>query len=342
MKKYIILGFTLLLMFFLISNVQWATKQQCNIRRGVEAEAASKKKELKAGHAVAESHPYHLGLIKFAELINKKTNGQIKIDVYSNGQLGSERDMIEGLQIGTLDLLVTSTGPLPNFMPEIGVLDLPFLFRNKPHVYKVLDGDIGQSFFEKLEENNIVGLAYLENGFRHITNSKRPIMHPEDLKGIKIRTMENPVHQYMFQVLGADPTPMAWSDVFIALQQGVIDAQENPIPIIYAQKIYEVQKFLSLTGHVYSPSPLLISKKTWESLTDEQRRIFRESAIEVRDYERNLIQQQESEQLAFLKEEGLIVNKVDQNEFKNATQAVYDKYAPQYGLNLVNNIINTK
>lgn len=296
---------------------------------------------LKAGHAVAETHPYHLGLVKFAEIVSQKTNGQIKIDIYANGQLGNERDMIEGLQIGTIDLVVTSTGPVSNFVPEMGVVDLPFLFRDRQHAYKVLDGPIGQDLLKKFDAKNIVGLAFWENGFRHLTNSKRPVNTPEDVKGLKIRTMENPVHQETFRVLGADPTPMAWSEVFTALQQKTIDGQENPIPIIYNQKIYEAQKYLSLTGHFYSPSLLLMSKTAFDKLTPEQQKIFREAAVEAASYERDQIKKQEDEQVDKLKAAGMEITQPDRAAFQAATQSVYQKFEPQFGKELIQQILDT-
>ncbi|MDK2924255.1 MAG: hypothetical protein PWQ41_29 [Bacillota bacterium] len=296
---------------------------------------------LKAGHAVAETHPYHLGLVKFAEIVGQKTNGQIKIDIYANGQLGNERDMIEGLQIGTIDLVVTSTGPVSNFVPEMGVVDLPFLFRDREHAYKVLDGQIGQDLLKKFDAKNIVGLAFWENGFRHLTNSKRPVNTPEDVKGLKIRTMENPVHQETFRVLGADPTPMAWSEVFTALQQKTIDGQENPIPIIYNQKIYEAQKYLALTGHFYSPSLLLMSKAAFDKLTPEQQEIFREAAVEAASYERDQIKKQEDEQVDKLKAFGMEITEPDRAAFQEATQSVYQKFEPQFGKELIQQILDT-
>lgn len=296
---------------------------------------------LKAGHPVAETHPYHLGLVKFAELVDQKTNGQIKIDIYANGQLGNERDMIEGLQLGTLDLVVTSTGPVSNFVPEMGVVDLPFLFRDRRHAYNVLDGPIGQDLLKKFAAKNIVGLAFWENGFRHLTNSKHPVNTPADVQGLKVRTMENPVHQETFRVLGADPTPMAWSEVFTALQQKTIDGQENPIPIIYNQKIYEAQKYLALTGHFYSPSLLLMSKAAFDKLTPEQQKIIQEAAIEAANYEREQIKKQEDEQVDKLKTAGMEITEPDRAAFQEATKSVYDKFAPQFGQELIQKILNT-
>ncbi|SFR06375.1 TRAP transporter substrate-binding protein [Desulfoscipio geothermicus] len=295
---------------------------------------------LKAGHAVAESHPYHLGLEKFKQIVEEKTGGQVQIDIYANGTIGSERDMIEGLQLGTIDLVLTSTGPVINFVPEMGVVDLPFLFSSREHAYQVLDGEIGQDLLEQFGDIGIVGLAFWENGFRNLTNSERPINSVEDIQGLKIRTMENEVHQAAFKELGADPTPMAWGEVYTALQQKTIDGQENPIPIIYNMKIYEVQKYLALTGHFYSPALLLIGQKSLDKLSPEQQNIIKKAAVEAATYEREQIKVQEDEQLAKLEEKGMVITRPDKNALREATMAVYEKYEGRFGKDTIQKILN--
>ena len=291
---------------------------------------------------MAENHPYHLGLVKFADIVKEKTNGKVQIEIYANAQLGNERDMIEGLQLGTIDFVVSSTGPMSNFVPEIGVVDLPFLFRDREHAYAVLDGPIGQDLLKKFEAKQILGLAFWENGFRHLTNSKRPVNTPADVNGLKIRTMENPVHQEAFKALGAAPTPMAFSEVFTALQQKTIDGQENPIPIIYNQKIYEAQKYLALTGHVYSPSLLLMSNASFDKLSAEDQEIIRQAATEAANYEREQIKAQEDEQIEKLTAEGMEITEPDHKAFQEATKSVYDKFQDQFGKELIQQIIDTK
>ncbi len=297
---------------------------------------------LKAGHSVAPTHPYHLGLEKFAQLIEERTGGKVKIEIFHSNQLGNERDMIEGLQMGTVDMVVSSTGPIGGFEPKMLVVDLPFLFRDREHAYKVLDGEVGKELLSSLSSKGITGLAFWENGFRHITNSKKPINTPEDLKGLKIRTMENQVHMDSFKELGADPTPMAWSEVFTALQQKVIDGQENPIPIIYTQKVYEVQKNLALTGHFYSPALLLMSKAKFDSFDAETQKIFAETALEVATYERDLIKQMEDTQVDELKKLGVNVTTPDKTKLQEAVAPVYKKYETQFTKELIDKIINTK
>ncbi len=295
---------------------------------------------LKAGHAVAEAHPYHLGLVKFKEIVEEKTGGQVTVEIFPNGTLGSERDMIEGLQMGSIDIVVTSTGPVINFVPEMGVVDLPFIFSNTEHAYKVLDGEVGQELLQKFDDIGIKGMAFWENGFRHLTNSKRPVESVEDIKGLKIRTMENEVHQEAFKTLGAIPTPMAWGEVFTALQQGTIDGQENPIPIIYTMNIYEVQKYLALTGHFYSPALLLMSQKTFDKLTPEQQEICASAAIEAAAYERQKINEQTEEQLSLLEEKGMVITRPDVQALREATMAVYEKYEGKFGKDRIQRILD--
>lgn len=298
---------------------------------------------LKASHSVAPSHPYHLGLVKYAELVKERTNGEVVIDIFHSAQLGNERDNIEGLQMGTLDLCVSSTGPMGGFEPKFLMFDLPFLFRDREHVYKVLDGAIGEELLKKLADVGIVGAAYWENGFRQVTNSKRPINSVADIKGLKLRTMENQVHMDAFRTLGVDPTPMAWSEVFTALQQGVIDGQENPVPIIYVQKLVEAnQKYLAMTNHVYSPSLLLLSAITLERFDENTRKILVDTAKEVAPYQRGLIKQMDDEQIGLLQEAGMTVTSPDQAEFKAACAPIYGKYEKKFTKELIDSIINTK
>ena len=325
-------SFTIVALAILSLAVVWVDLGTCQ----------EKPVSLKLGHAVAPEHPYHLGAVKFAELVAQRTGNKVKIDVYPSTQLGNERDMVEGLQLGTIDLVVTSTGPLGGFVPKMFVVDLPFLFRDREHAYKVLDGPIGREIFEAFSAKGIKGLAFWENGFRQITNNVRPIEKPEDLKGIKIRTMENKVHLASFRAFGASPTPMAWSEVYTALQQKTIDAQENPIAIIYYQKIYEVQKYLALTGHFYSPTPLLMSLKAYLALPKDIQKIMDDAAIECATYERNLLRDSEAKQIAELKAKGMQVTMPNKKPFRDAAASVYKEFENQFGKDMIHKIIATK
>ena len=211
-----------------------------------------------SGTTTPDNHPYNLGLVKMSELVAEKSNGAVTLDVFGNSQLGNERDLLEGLQLGSLQITCVSTAPLAGFTDSFLVFDLPFIFETTEQARAVMDSEVGTEILNSVEDQGMKGLAWFENGFRNVTNSKLPITVPDDLKGIKIRTMENQMHMEAFRVMGADPTPMAMGDVFTALQQGTIDAQENPIPIIETNKFGEVQHYLSMTGHLFSPAPVFI------------------------------------------------------------------------------------
>ena len=296
----------------------------------------------KLGNATAPDHAYNIGARKYAELVAQRTGNKVKIDIYPSTQLGSERDLVEGLQLGTVDFVVTSTGPLGGFVPKMFVVDLPFLFRDKEHAYKVLDGPIGRGLLDAFSDKGIRGLAFWENGFRQITNNVRPIEKPEDLKGIKIRTMENKIHLASFRTWGASPTPMAWGEVYTALQQKTIDAEENPIAIIYTAKIYEVQKYLALTGHFYSPSPILMSEKAFKSLPPDIQKVMLDTAIECATFERNLLRDDEAKQIAELKNKGMQVTTPNKKPFQDAAASVYKEFEGQFGKEMIDRIIATK
>ena len=310
---------------------------------GLTADIRAAEFDLVEAHTSPPDHPYTLGMVRYADLVKERTNGRVAIQIHHSRQLGDERQVVEGLQLGTIHLTVTSTGPLGGFVPEMNVVDLPFLFRDGDHAYKVLDGEIGRGLLNKFDAVGIKGLAFWENGFRHITTSKKPVREPTDMKGLKIRVMENKVHQAAFRQLGSDATPMAWGEVFTSLQQGLLDAQENPIPIIYTFKLNEVQKYVSLTGHVYSPAPLLMSKKTWDRMPPEIQKVMFDTAVEVARYQRGLIREQEQKQIGELRAKGMtIIEQPDRAAFREAMKPVFEQFQGQFGKDLVQRIVNTK
>ena len=243
--------------------------------------AAEYKVVWKLASTQSMDHPYMIGAQKFADLMKERTNGRIQTKLYPSNQLGKgEREMTEGIQQGAIDLLVTSTGPLGGFSPSINILDFPFLFRGFQHVDLVMDGPIGQKLLDDFSKANIKALAFWENGFRNLTNAKGPVKKVEDAKGLKIRTMENKVHLTAWKAAGLNPTPMTWGEVFTALQQRVIDGQENPIAVFYSCKLWDAgQKFFSLTQHVYSPSQLLMSPKAFNALPKADQQICVKTAL---------------------------------------------------------------
>ena len=279
-----------------------------------------------SGTTTPDNHPYNLGLVKMSELVAEKSNGAVTLDVFGNSQLGNERDLLEGLQLGSLQITCVSTAPLAGFTDSFLVFDLPFIFETTEQARAVMDSEVGTEILNSVEDQGMKGLAWFENGFRNVTNSKLPITVPDDLKGIKIRTMENPMHMEAFRVMGADPTPMAMGDVFTALQQGTIDAQENPIPIIETNKFGEVQHYLSMTGHLFSPAPVFISTDYFNSLPAEYQTAVQEAATEAVPYQREQIDEQNVTGLGSLQAAGMEVNEPEKEPFKDATKVIYDEY----------------
>lgn len=297
----------------------------------ITSSPARAKTTLKLATVTPAHHAYAVGAHEFARLVRKGTNGEVIVKVYPAGQLGKgERELLEGLQVGTIHLAVTATGPVSNFSPDMGVVDLPFLFTSPEHVDKVLDGPVGRELLDGLQSARIQGLAFFENGFRNFTNSTRPLRKPEDFKGLKFRTMENPVHLASVRQLGAQAVPMSWGEVYTSLQTKVIDGQENPIAIIHAYKLSEVQKYLSLTGHFYSPAPLSMSLKKFKQLKPEWQELFFEAAIKAAAFERQLIRDNEAKQLKEIKAQGMVVDTVDKALFIDAMAPVYDRFFEKY------------
>ena len=294
--------------------------------------------ELKAGHVLAEGHAYHLSWLKVAEIVKEKTKGEITIDVFHSSTLGNERDLIEGMQLGAIDFAVVSTGPVSGFSSAFLVLDLPYIFPSYEAAYKVLDGELGQGMLDSLMQNQLKAFCFWENGFRNVT-AKKPTPKPEDVKGLKIRTMEAEVHMATFNNLGAIATPMAMGEVYTALQQGTIDAQENPIANIYQAKFHEVNPYVTMTRHFYAPAPVLMSKIVWDRLTPEQQKIISEAIIEVRQFERDEIKRGEKEYSESMKKEGVtIVEDVDVAAWSKAVQPTYDQYAKTIGADLIKKV----
>lgn len=294
---------------------------------------------LKLGYTPTKDSHYGAGADAFAEELAKRTNGRFKVQQFPASALGGEREMIEAVQLGTQDMVLTSTGPVGNFVPEVRVVDIPFLFRDYDHAHKVLDGQIGQDLLKKFPGKGLVALAWMENGFRHITNNKRPVNTPEDVKGMKLRTMENKVHMEAFKTMGVLPTPMSMAELFTALQQGTVDGQENPIPVILSNKLYTVQKNVSLTGHVYSPALLIVSPSVWGSLSDADKQAFQEAAKVAVEANRKRVTADEASGVATIKAAGVqVVEKVDHTQFAKAVQPAYVVFAKEFGADRIKQI----
>jgi len=296
---------------------------------------------LKMNISVAQNSHYGIAIDTFAREVDKRTAGRYKIQNFYAGALGAERESVEGVQLGTLDLTLTSTGPIPNFVPEVAILDIPFLFRDYAQARAVLDGPIGQELLQKFPPKGIVALAWAENGFRHMTNSKRPVNTPDDLKGLKMRTMENPIHIQAYKQFGILPTPMAFTEVYTALQQGTVDGQENPLSVITSAKLDQVQKNLTLTGHVYSPSLILMNKAQWDKLPAADKQAFVDAAKEAVKANRARVDEDEARAVADLRAKGMaVVEVVDKGKFQAVLTPVYADFGKRFGQENVDRIKN--
>ena len=292
---------------------------------------AAEKITLKFGHVLAPTHPYNLGAMKFAEILKNNKSVNVEVEVFHSSQLGNERDLTEGLQLGTVDIAL-APGTVAMFEPKMALFDLPYIFRDHQHAYAVVDGPIGTELAKDLPKKGLRLLAYWENGYRNVTNSRRPIEKPEDLNGLKIRVSENKVHVATFKAFGCNVTAMAFGEVFTALQQKTIDAQENPLAIIVSSKFYEVQPYVSLTEHVYMPAHLLIAEARWQSFPENVRTAIQAAAIEARDYERKIIAESDAKYIAQLNAAGIKVNSVDKKPFVEMVKnTVWKEFEGEFG-----------
>jgi len=298
---------------------------------------------MKISISIGKDSHQGVGIDTFAQEVEKRTNGRYKIQTFYSGSLGGERESIESVQLGTQELTLTSTGPVPNFVPEARILDIPFLFRDKAHARAVLDGPIGQELLTKFESKGFKALAWSENGVRHMTNSKRAVNSPSDLKGLKMRTMENPVHVAAYKGLGIVTTPMAFPEVFTALQQGTVDGQENPLSVIMAAKFDQVQKHLSLTGHVYSPAIILMNKAAFDKLAAADKTAFLEAAKVAAKANRDRVDVDDAKGVADLRSKGMqVVENVDKSKFMDQLKPVFEQFEKQFGKTNIDKIRNYK
>ncbi len=271
---------------------------------------------IRFGYGLAEDSNQGRAAKFFADDLAKRTGGKLRMKGFANASLGSDIQMQNALIGGAQEMMVGSTATLVGIVGDFGVYDLPFVFRNEKEADTILDGPFGQALLNKLQEKGLVGLVYWENGFRNLTNSKHPIAKMEDLQGIKLRVMQNPVYIDMFKGFGANPIPLSFSELFTALETRTVDGQENPVTTIQSSKFYEVQKYLSLTKHVYSPWIVLVSKKWWEALNADERKAVQESAAAARDFERKDSRALSEKAIEFLKQKGMQVTVVSDKEIE--------------------------
>jgi tripartite ATP-independent transporter DctP family solute receptor len=279
-------------------------------------------------HPLPAASHYGAGAAGFKEAVERLTAGRYRVNIQRND---NEREGIEATQIGTQEFTITSTGPVGNFVRETLVLDVPFLFRDYDHARGVLDSPIGQDLLAKFPPRGLIGVVWMENGFRNLTNSRREVTTPADVRGLKVRTMENQVHMRAFTTLGALPTPMAFSELVPALQQGTVDGQENPIPVIVANNLNQVQKFLSLTRHVYSPAIMIGNPAFWNRLNAADRALFQQAAAEAAKANRAKVTEDETNGVDELRRRGMTVQtNVDTAAFQAALAPAFAAYAQQF------------
>jgi tripartite ATP-independent transporter DctP family solute receptor len=282
--------------------------------------------KLTLGHGAAPGNPRHEAAVKFAEVLKARTAGRIEVQVAPSAQLGDDAAMVTALRTGALDMSANSQGAVANAVPEFAAFGMPFLFSSLPQAWKVLDGPLGKELAERSAEKGMIVLGYWDNGVRHMSNSKKPLLRPEDLKGMKMRTPPDAVTVDIMQSLGAEAQQIRFAELYVALQQGVVDGQENPLMNIHASKLYEVQKFISLTGHKYEMTPFLMSKRTWDRLSDADRRAVQDAAAEATALQRKLSQESDERLVADLKSKGVRVDAVDKAAFERGTSLVDDKW----------------
>jgi tripartite ATP-independent transporter DctP family solute receptor len=321
MKKTTIFFFVLILLIILTA---------CEDSKVTEVSAGEEEIVLRFAHVLSPDHPYQLGAEKFKEVLEENAPKSVRVEIYPGSELGSERDLTEGMQIGTIDIAIVP-GTISSFEPKMGVFDLPYIFRDQEHAYKVLDGEIGEEVAADLPSQGLRLLSYWENGFRQVTNSSRPIETPDDLQGLKIRVPENSIYVDTFNEWNANVTTMAFGELYTALQQRTIDAQENPLALIYTNKFYEAQNYLSLTSHFYGPAHVLISDATWNKLSGEMQQAVQEAANSARDYERQLLSDADQEYLEKIEAAGTEINEVDTESFRESAKPVWERYESKFG-----------
>lgn len=282
--------------------------------------------KLSLGHGAAPGNPRHEASVKFAEVVKARTGGRIEVQVSPSAQLGDDAAMVTALRTGALDLSANSQGAVASVVPEYAAFGMPFLFAQLPQAWKLLDGPLGQELAAKSADKGLVVLGYWDNGIRHMSNSKKPLLKPEDLKGLKMRTPPDAVTVDIMKSLGAEAQQIKFAELYVALQQGVVDGQENPLMNIHASKLYEVNKFISLTSHKYEMTPLLMSKRSWDKLGEADRKALQEAATEATALQRRLSQEADDKLVADLRAKGVRVDVADKAAFEKATSQVDDKW----------------
>lgn len=302
------------------------------------SEASKPEYIFKLGYGGAITNARHLAAVKFAEYVNAESEGRVQIDLYPSEMLGSDSEMAEMASMGNLDMTINAMGVVANYEPKVSIFELPFLFSSYERVDVVLDSEFGMSLLSSLPDAGLRGLAYWENGLRQITNSVKPIEKPSDLDGLKIRTPENAMTLSIFKALGANPSPLAFSELYLALSQGSFDGQENPIANIHASKFEEVQKYLSITNHKYEALVFLVSEEVWQKMPEDIQKLISTSAKIFGDVHRDMVRSDEATMIEDLESKGMTISRPDLKAFQEATEVVYDEYGQKFGQELINQV----
>ncbi len=293
---------------------------------------------IKFGHLNNTDHPMSIGARKFADLVAAKSGGKLQVKEYPSSQLGNELQQQSALQGGVQEMSAPAPTSLAGIVKEFGLLDFPFLVSNFKQADSLLDGPVGKALLAKLPDKGLVGLAFFDLGFRNVTNSKRPIARVEYIDGLKLRVIPNPVFLETFKTFKANPVPMPFSELYSALETHAVDGQENPFSVILSNKFYEVQKYLSVTNHVYASNIILVGKKFWDKLSPAEQKILQDAAIEARDYQRTVSREAAGKALADLKAKGMQVNELSAAEVARMRQLVkpiHEKFSGEYDAALV-------
>lgn len=299
------------------------------------AGAASAQVEIRLGHVLPEGHSWHVAATGFADEVKAATDGRVDISVYPSGQLGSEKEVIEGLQFGSVQAGVIGSGSFQNVEPKLGIIEMPYAWTSREQAFTALDADLGDALEDLLAAKGIVVLSWWETGFRNITNNTRPIESPADLAGLKIRVTPDKVRLAAFEGLGAEPAPLAFGELYSALQQGLFDAQENPLSIIDAASFFEVQDYVSLTEHIFGAASLSVSAATWNKIAPEDQAVVLELAQKWAESQRKMAADAEAELKSVLEEKGMAFNTVDKAAFVEAVAPVWETQADVFGPELM-------
>ncbi|MDC6385388.1 TRAP transporter substrate-binding protein [Flagellimonas taeanensis] len=300
--------------------VWWALlfSMGCNQESGV--------KTIRLAHGLDVNHSVHRAMVQMGEDLNNLSNGKLRIEIYPNQQLGTEREILELIQLGSLDMTKVSVATLENFAPKTRILGLPYLFENRKHAFEVLDGPIGQSLLDNAKQFRLKGLGYYDAGFRSFYTEHEPIKSPDDLKGLKVRVMESITAMDMVKSLGGSPTPISWGELYTSLQQGVVDGAENNPPSFYLSRHYEVCPYYSLDEHTFSPDVLIVGTQFWDKLSEEEQGWVDEAVKKSLKHQRELWAESEAEALEEVKKAGVEISYPDKKPFKELTKDMYKAY----------------